>query len=468
MQGHLTKRLSQQRAIGLAVALCAALLAAAPAGATSEPEPASKLTPGAAFVPGQLLVSFKGEGERVLTVPDQVELGQAARALRANPSVSYAEPNYIAHASASVPNDPGRAGVPGGWRRMQWNFLPCGSACGQSATPLEFQAGGGIDAIDAWHTIAARGLGSGKGVRVAVLDTGIAYRWRKPRFRKSPDFARKQFLRGFDFVKNNKVPLDRDGHGTHVAGTIAERKNNGIALTGLAPGARIMPVRVLDADGLGTARNIARGIRFAAKHRADVINMSFEFSSAVHSCKQIRSICRALKFATKRHGAVAVAAAGNSDGGAVAFPARIPRVIGVGRTTEDGCASRTSRTGVGLDLVAPGGGIPRVKDCGNDLVPDGDAPIYQLTFKGFGFRKFGYPSDYEGTSMAAAHVSGVAAMVISSRVLGRHPSRAAVECQLERTARDTDSELGQPYDRRLFGAGLVDAAAAVASRASGC
>jgi hypothetical protein len=70
--------------------------------------------------------------------------------------------------------------------------------------------------------------------------------------------------------------------------------------------------------------------------------------------------------------------------------------------------------------------------------------------------------------MAAAHVSGVAAMVISSRVLGRHPSRTALECQLEATTRHTDQELGQPYNPSLFGAGLVDAASAVAARAPGC
>jgi subtilisin family serine protease len=93
-------------------------------------------------------------------------------------------------------------------------------------------------------------------------------------------------------------------------------------------------------------------------------------------------------------------------------------------------------------------------------------PIFQLTLVGGGFRTFGYPGGYEGTSMAAAHVSGVAALVIGSHVVGSAP--AAVECQLEASARHGDSQLGQPYDPRLFGAGLVDAAAAVRARAPGC
>jgi serine protease len=453
------------RMIKPTLVLLAVLAATLPAAAT----PALAQTPeeGPAFVPGELLVGFENDGERLINLPSAIGVREAARALRANRAVTYAVPNYIAHASA-VPNDPGRTGKPKGWRAMQWNFLPCGSTCGRAEEPLNFEAAGGIDAIGAWRTIHRRGRASGQGVRVAVLDTGVAYRTVKPDFKKSPDFSPKQFLGGYDFVRGTKVPLDRDGHGTHVTGTIAERTDNGVALTGLAPAAKIIPVRVLDADGFGTARQITRGIRFAATHGADVINMSFEFTGSVDSCKQIRSVCKALRFATKRHGIVVAAAAGNSEGDRVAFPARAPRVIGVGRTTRDACVAAGSRSGDGLDLLAPGGGTPRVIECGDPLVRDSSDPIYQLTFTGLGYTKFGYPGYYQGTSMAAAHVTGVAAMVISSRVLGKHPSRAAIECQLEQTARDSSDELGQPYDQRVMGAGLVDAASAVRSRAAGC
>ena len=418
-----------------------------------------------AYVPGQLLVRFDGGNEQVLKLPADVGVSTAERALDANPSVAYAVPNYVAHASA-IPDDPGPAGVPGGWERTQWNFLPCGSLCGESPTPLPFQERGGLNAPGAWEILKQRGVPAGKGARVAVLDTGVAYRNQKPGFRRSPDFSKKQFLPGYDFVDKDRVPLDEDGHGTHVTGTIAERTGNHLGLTGLASRAKIIPVRVLDSEGFGTARNIAKGIRWAANHKAQVINMSFEFSLGVNSCGKIKGICSAVKYAFKK-GALVVAAAGNENGEPVAYPAGAPHVIGVGRTTKDACLASDSRTGAGLDLVAPGGGFPLLSSCGSDdpLFSRG-VPIFQLTLLGTGFRTFGYPGGYEGTSMAAAHVSGVAALVIGSRLVGSSPR--AVECQLEATARHSDSQLGQPYDPRLFGAGLVDAAAAVSARAPGC
>jgi serine protease len=442
----------------LALLLATALLAAAASAAEAPKEHA-------AFVPGQLLVRFQGGSERLVDLPQGVDVATAERALGANPAVAYAVPNYVAHAS-SIPDDPGPAGVPGGWQRTQWNFLPCGSLCGESPTPLQFQERGGLNAPGAWEILKQRGVPAGKGARVAVLDTGVAYMTKKPRFRRSPDFSRKQFLPGYDFVDKDRQPLDEDGHGTHVTGTIAERTGNHLGLTGLASRAKIIPVRVLDSEGFGTARNIARGIRWAANHKAQVINMSFEFSLGVNSCGKIKGICSAIKYAFKK-GALVVAAAGNENGEPVAYPAGAPHAIGVGRTTKDACLASESRTGAGLDLVAPGGGFPLLANCGtDDALFSRGVPISQLTLVGGGFRTFGYPGGYEGTSMAAAHVSGVAALVIASHVVGSSP--AAVECQLEGSARHSDSQLGQPYDPRLFGAGLVDAAAAVRARAPGC
>ncbi|MBA2545616.1 MAG: S8 family serine peptidase, partial [Solirubrobacterales bacterium] len=431
------------------------------------------------FVPGEVIVGAEDGGERLLRLPEGIGVGEAARALEANPSVAYALPNYIARASA-VPNDPGQGTVPGDWQRTQWNFLACGSICtlnlppasggsstpGVSPTPGLYEARGGINAVGAWDVLKQRGGEFGKGATVAVLDTGVAYRSKRPAFSRSPDFGKRQFLPGLDVVKGNDVPLDRDGHGTHVAGTIGERAGNGFGLTGLVPKAGLIPIRVLDANGLGNARDIAEGIRYASREGADVINMSFEFALVVDSCAQIKSVCSAIKFASKR-GAVIVSAAGNSNGEPIAFPAGAPGVIGVGRTTKDACLAGASRTGAGLDLVAPGGGLPAAADCGgDDPYFSRGAPIQQLTFSGSSFSQFGYPTFYEGTSMAAAHAAGVAAMVIASKVVGRNPSPATVECQLKATARTTD--LGQLYDPRLFGAGLIDAGAAVLSRAPGC
>ena len=149
---------------------------------------------------------------------------------------------------------------------MQWNFLP----------------GVGVNAPAAWANLLADHRPGGRGVTVAVLDTGVAYRnWHQ--FRRSPDFGGTRFVEPYDFVAKNRFPLDREGHGTFVAGTIAESTNNRIGLTGLAYGASIMPVRILNADGTGDAATISRGIRYAATHGAQVINLSLEFSLDVTS-----------------------------------------------------------------------------------------------------------------------------------------------------------------------------------------
>jgi serine protease len=457
--------------LALATLLAAVAL---PASAAEPSDPA----PTPAYAEGEVLVRYDGGRERLVELPADVEVGEALATLREKPRVSYAAPNYLARAAA-VPNDPGQGSLTD-WRRLQWNFLPCGSLCGE-ASHAPFEARGGIDAVNAWDVLDARGVPGAKGVRIAILDTGIAYRNRRPNFLKSPDFNPKQFLEGLDAVKaappkrkrgrkkgDEQLPLDRDGHGTHVAGTIAARTDNAVGVTGLAHRAKIIPVRVLDSQGIGTAHDIAKGIRYAAQNGADVINMSFEFSLAVSSCAKIKAVCKAIRMAARR-GAVVVSAAGNSNGEPIAFPAGAPGVIGVGRTTKDGCLADQSRTGGGLDMVAPGGGLPLMSTCGiDDPLFARSAPIFQLTFSGGGFRDFGYPAFYEGTSMAAAHVSGVAAMVIASGVVGRDPGPVTVECQLRGTARTSPDQLPQPYDPRTFGAGLVDAAAAVSSRAPGC
>jgi serine protease len=314
-----------------------------------------------------------------------------------------------------------------------------------------------VNAPEAWSNMVADGAPGGRGVIVAVLDTGVAYANRGP-FRRSPDFSRSEFVNGYDFVARNAFPNDRNGHGTFVAGTIAEATNNRYGLTGLAYGARIMPVRVLDSEGEGEASTIAEGVRFAAKHGARVINLSLEFSSNV-TASDIPELIEALRYA-RRRGVVVVAAAGNEAHTAIAYPARAPNVVAVGATTEHGCLADYSNDGAGLTLVAPGGGadanLPGDPNCHPEQPAGRD--IYQVTFSGSSPRGFGIPSGYEGTSMAAPHVSAVAALIIASGVLGRHPSPAQVIARLRATAR----KLGGGGDERLYGAGLVDAAAATA------
>ena len=437
----------------LSIAATTTLLAI-PALLASPARAAVGLTPARAFVPHQVIV--KREGERpahTVRLPRAIGVGEAVAALRNRPGIAYAAPNYVATASVAtaslIPNDPGpisgAPGPPGGWVTKQWNFLPWEG----TATPLLPVSPGGIDAVGGWENLAAAGRPGARGVNVAVLDTGVAYRAKGAGFRRSPDFSSGQFLDGYDFVDDDRVPLDENGHGTHVAGTIAEKTNNGIGLAGLAFRAKVMPVRVLDELGRGSADDIAKGIRFAVAHGADVINMSFNFGCN----RSVPGVEEALRQAYRR-GIVTVASVGNLGAEAcVAPPSTGPHVLGVGGSTEGGCLGNYSLAGEDVDLIAPGGG-PSIPGC-----PSVSAgPILQVTFAGRSPRRFGEPSTYAGTSMAAAHVAGVAAMVLASGTIdpaARSRGKVgAVTQRLRRTARD----LGQPEIRQ--GAGLIDAARA--------
>jgi serine protease len=404
---------------------------------------------------------------RVLTLGAHASVAGALAHLHHTRGVAWAVPDYIAHAAVMprphdtpvsaaqlaspvaskaaagepFPNDPGLAKTPGGWSKLQWNFV----------------GEWGVDAPGAWQNLIADHAPGGRGVVVAVLDTGVAYANRR-RFRMSPDFYRYQFVAGWDFVAHNRYPNDRNGHGTDVAGTIAEATNNGRGLTGLAYGVRIMPVRVLDSEGNGDASTIAQGVRFAVNHGARVINLSLEFPGGI-TAADIPELISALRYANRR-GVVVVAAAGNEAHAAAAYPARAPNVIAVGATTEHGCLASYSNFGTGVTLVAPGGGpdasLPGDPNCHPELPAGRD--VYQVTFTGTSPRRFGIPGGYEGTSMATPHVAATAALVIASGVLGRHPTPAQVAARLVATARP----LGGPTDSRLYGAGLLDAAAATA------
>ncbi len=133
----------------------------------------------------------------------------------------------------------------------------------------------GIDALGAWQQLAGTPGEGGRGVTVAVLDTGIAYSDRGA-YRKSPDLPITRVKRGYDFVQSDRYPNDARGHGTFVASTIAAAANNHYGMVGVAYQASILPVRVLDARGAGSSVRVAQGIRYAVDHGADVINVSIE------------------------------------------------------------------------------------------------------------------------------------------------------------------------------------------------
>jgi serine protease len=429
----------------------------------SQAAAASGIGPARRFAPRQLIVKFEGERHgRTVALPRGAGVLATARALRAKPQVEYAEPNYTATASAAElepydPDDPGAleppAGTPptpGGWAQKQWDLLPySGTATEELPT-----SPGGIDAVGAWANLIADGRPGGQGIRVAVLDSGIAYRNYGSQYVRSPDFSAEQFLPGEDFVDHDRLPLDENGHGTHVAGTIAEQTDNGIGLTGIAYNAMLIPVRVLNSANVGYANRIADGIRFAIRSHAQVINMSFNFACG----EKVPQVDEALREAYDR-GIVTVASGGNlspatsSAKSCVSEPATGPRVIGVGGSTEGGCIGSYSLAGKGIDVVAPGGGPPAA-GCPSVL----SRPIYQVTLKPGTTNQFTIPTNYAGTSMAAAHVSGVVALMLAAHVIpsgekGKARVRAVTK-RLEQTAR------GLGYPRTVQGAGLIDAARA--------
>jgi serine protease len=453
-----------QRACVAAVALALALtgVLVAPGAAAAAP----------GYVPHELLVGYRTGQVSAATAHFEAQLGvrsrgrapsprsqvlrlragasviTAARRLRRRPGVAFAEPNYIAHqAGAFYPDDRGKTGASGGWQKVQWNLLP----------------GTGVNAPAAWGNLLAAGHPGGRGVTVAILDTGVAYRnWRQ--YRRSPDLGTTRFVAPYDFVTGNHFPLDRNGHGTFVASVVGESTNNTVGLTGLAYGASIMPIRILDASGLGDENTIARGIRYAVTHHAQVINLSLEFlPNEVSSSHQIPEIVNAINFA-HQHGVIVVGAAGNDQDTRIAYPARARNVISVGATTKDGCLAGYSNGGSGLDLVAPGGGTDALIPSDPNCFPDRSLPsIYQMTLVDTPhWSRFGYPNYYIGTSMSAPQVSATCALVIASRVLGPHPSPAQVLTHLEQTA----VPLGASHPNAQFGYGLLDAGAATAPPAS--
>lgn len=285
--------------------------------------------------------------------------------------------------------------------------------------------------------------GRGDGAVVAVIDTGVAYRT-GGRFMQAPDLGQTAFVEGFDFVDNDAFPDDEHGHGTHVAGTIAQSTNNGLGVAGVAPGVAIMPLRVLDANGSGGWAAIASAIRYAADHGADVINMSL--GGGMRS----RTVERAINYAHD-HGVVIVAAAGNSSASRVEYPALHDHVIAVGAVRFDRELSFYSCFGEGLDIVAPGGDT-RVDQNGDGL-PDG---VLQNTIAGRDVRRFDYLA-WQGTSMAAPHVAGVAALVRASGV--SDPDA------VERILRESAEPLG---DAQHYASGLVRADSALAATEDGC
>ncbi|MDB4937321.1 MAG: Protease [Labilithrix sp.] len=258
----------------------------------------------------------------------------------------------------------------------------------------------------------------GSGVTVAVVDTGIAC-YDAEGFMKGTDLAGTTCVAGYNFVAKNDIAADDQGHGTHVAGTIAQTTNNGVGVAGLAHCAKLMPVKVLSGRGWGTMADVAEGIRWAADHGAQVINLSLGSSS------RSKVVENAVTHAYKK-GVVVVAAAGNS-GKSVGFPAAYAGAIAVSATDKnDGIAWFSSR-GPEVAIGAPGVGVT------------------QQTICEAGKNKCEQWGVFNGTSMASPHVAGAAAILVGQGITDPD----AVKATLQATA--TPKE-----DKNLFGAGILE------------
>ncbi len=285
---------------------------------------------------------------------------------------------------------------------------------------------------DQWHMKRAGAetawdYGTGVGVTVAVIDTGIACEDYQG-FMKGTDLANTRCVGGWNLIWDNEHANDDHGHGTHVAGTIAQTTDNAVGVTGLAFGSRLMPVKVLDKRGWGTNLDVANGIRWAADNGAQVINLSL---GGPQNSKVLQD---AVKHA-RDLGVVVVASAGNS-GGSVGYPGGSEGVIGVSASDQgDKLASFSSR-GPGVDIAAPG------------------VDVVQQTICQEGKNKCEIYASWRGTSMASPHVAAAAALLVGAGVTDPED----IERRLEESARVVD-----PTDngKRLFGSGILDAGAAL-------
>lgn len=330
-------------------------------------------------------------GDNVYIVEGDRALLKALKNSGLKDYTEYIEPNYIYQASL-VPNDPDYP--------KQWNLRS-------------------INIEPAWEET------KGNGVTIAVLDTGIS---------RVPDLQDTKFVKGYDFV-NDRIEADDDvGHGTHVAGTIAQTTNNEYGVAGIAHEAKLMSLKVLSASGSGTVADIAEAIKFAADNQADVINMSLGGGGESQLMKE------AIDYAHQK-GVTVVAAAGNSNQNAASYPARYPHVIGVAASGPAAEKAPYSNFGAGVDISAPGGVVTEKSSSGgilqNTIDPQTGKPIFAA---------------YQGTSMASPHVAAVAALVKSAGVENPDEILEILKQSSRKVAED-------PLNH--FGAGHLDAAAAV-------
>ncbi|MDE0950267.1 MAG: S8 family peptidase [Halioglobus sp.] len=353
------------------------------------------------------------------------------KSLRADPEVSYADPNYQVKIMAT-PND---EAFP-----VQWHY------------PL-------IGLPEAWD------ITTGNPSIVAVIDTGI--------LRGHPDLAGQQ-VEGYDFVRDPDSAGDGDGidsnpsdpgesfggggesfHGTHVAGTVAARGNNREGVAGTAYSAKIMPLRALGKGGAGTSFDVDQAVRFAAglpndsgtvpQQRADVINLSLGGSPFSQTTQALYDEVRAV-------GVLVVAAAGNQASSTLEYPASYEGVISVSAVDIQRRLASYSNTGPAIDVAAPGG--DNSVDINGDGYPDGILSTGGTKTSGGGIN-YVY-SFLNGTSMAAPHVAGVLALMKSV-----NPDLTPADIDALLSDGQLSDDLGPAGRDDQFGHGIINARRAV-------
>lgn len=329
-------------------------------------------------------------------------------------------------------------------------LAPASGSAGPSGDPYASRQWGlgRIQAQAAWSTA------DGTGVLIAIVDTGVDL--------THPDLVDKVLsYPDADFVDPKGTcerstsciqdgAQDQNGHGTHVAGIAAASTGNGIGVAGTAPGAKILPVRVLDAEGAGETKRLAAGIRYAVDKKAQVINLSLSYRTAETESLtgRLRPVREAISYAVSR-GSVVVVAAGNESVPVCAEPSAAEEVLCVGATDQRDLRAYYSNgdaTQLRNFLVAPGGaGLT----CSNEIFS-----TYLRGAESACSTENGYEGT-SGTSMAAPFVSGVAALLFEEGL----SSTEIVDCILK-----TTDDVGAPGRDPVFGHGRLNAARAV----SGC
>jgi subtilisin family serine protease len=364
---------------GFAAVALIALVVGVSASASIEPIRTTE------FVPGEVIVRFKPQlglkarqtilgaesaaldkqlllpGAAVVKLPRGESVSAAISGLEQHASVLDAQPNYIYH-SERTPSDP------------SFNLLWGLQNTGQLVQDVWGTDDADIDAPEAWE------LNTGSdAVKVAIADTGVEY--------DHPDLAGNIVELGRDFYSNDLDPRDENGHGTHVAGTIGAQGANGVGVAGVNWNVGLMPVRVLGPTGSGTTATITNGFLYAAQHGARVVNASLGGST------YDPALANAISAAS---GTLFVVAAGNGAGdndlfGQAVYPCNYasPNLVCVAATDQNDSLAAFSNYGTtSVDLAAPGVKI------GSTYV--GGTYVYS-----------------QGTSMAAPHVAGVAALLLA-------------------------------------------------------